>query len=107
MSSSCRTGGARSWLSVLAWLTLVSATTGCASGTRGTRVPPAAIDPALLVKAGPLPEAMSGRFQDLAENHRQVTKQYHQTATQLNALIDVVNEPEPPPPWWQFWKIYF
>lgn len=102
----CRTGGKRSSLSVLAWLTLSLALTGCVSGMRGTRVPPATIDPVLLVKAGPLPQAKSGRFPDLAANHRDVTQVCHQQATQLNALIDTVTEPVPPP-WWKFWEVYF
>lgn len=106
MTQPYRTGGGRSWPSVLALLTLSLALTACASGTRGTRVPPAGIDPALLAKARPLPQATSGRFQDLADNHRQVTKVCHQTATQLDALIDTVTEPDPPP-WWRFWEIYF
>lgn len=109
MSGSCpRTGGRVSWPSVLLLLTLSLALTACASGTRGTRVPPAVIDPALRIKARPLPEAKSGRFQDLAENHRQVTMQCNRIATQLNALIDVVATPdEPAPPWWKFWEVYF
>lgn len=106
MSSSCRIGGARLSLSVLASLALSLGLTACASGTRGTRVPPAGIDPALLVKARRLPVATSGRFEDLADNHRRVTMVCHQNATQLNALIETVTEPEPPP-WWKFWEIYF
>lgn len=104
----CLTGGAHSSRSVLAWLTLTLALTACASGTRGTRVPPPQIDPALLIKAPEqLPPATGPQLRELIGNHRLVTKRYHETAAQLNALIETVTPQEPDPPWWQFWRIYF
>lgn len=101
--TSCPTGGARSLRNALALLTWTLALTACASGTRGTRVPPPDIEPALLVRAPTqLPEAKSGAFEDLTANHRQVTKECHRVITQLNALIDVVDPQADDDPWYEF-----
>lgn len=101
----CRTGG-RVWSrSALISLPLISALTGCASGTVGTRDPPP-ISPALLVKAKTqLPPARSGKLPDLMANHKESAEQYQIVATRLNALIDEVTQPAAAPArWWQVWK---
>lgn len=68
-------------------------TLGCAGGMQPTpdasiqpiEVPP----PANLTQApAPLPKAASGKLPDLEANHRQVTKAYHQLATQMCNLLD-------------------
>lgn len=93
-------------MSVLACVMLSLALSACASGMQRTRVPAAGIDPALLRKAGPLPPAESGLLPALIKNHLQVAQICNARGTQLNALIDTVTEPVPPP-WWKFWEIYF
>ena len=101
----CRIGGLASWLIVLTLSTSISALSGCASGTAGTR-DRTAFTPALLVKAPTtLPAAKSATLPDLMANHAQTAEQYHKVARRLNALIDEVTTPEEPAArWWQVWR---
>lgn len=71
-------------LTALAVLTL----TACASGGTQTQVSNPMPEAALMVPPPSLPDPESGMLPDLAKNHRQVAKIYHELADRYRSLLD-------------------
>lgn len=100
-----RIGGCAGQLRILLLATVTLVLTACVTGTVGIKGPPPTIPATLLEPCPPLPPALDSKLPALVENHRQITKLYHDCLLRHAALVKAVDTDEPS--WWQFWKIWW